>query len=52
LSKTFTLDEAQTLLPVLEGLLRRAQSSGTRAAELEAATQRRNIATDKTDGHR
>jgi hypothetical protein len=36
LSKTFTLDEAQTLLPVLEGLLRRAQSSGTRAAELEA----------------
>jgi hypothetical protein len=35
LSRTFTLDEAQTLLPVLETLLRKAQSSGTRAAELE-----------------
>jgi hypothetical protein len=36
LSKTFTLDEAQTLLPVLETLLRKAQASGTRAAEIEA----------------
>ena len=35
MSKTFTLSEAQTLLPVLETLLRRAQASGTRAAELE-----------------
>jgi hypothetical protein len=35
LSKTFTLSEAQTLLPVLETLLRRAQASGERAAEIE-----------------
>jgi hypothetical protein len=35
LSKTFTLSEAQTLLPVLESLLRKAQKSGTRAAEIE-----------------
>ena len=35
MSKTFTLSEAQTLLPVLETLLRRAQASGTRAAEIE-----------------
>jgi hypothetical protein len=35
LSKTFTLSEAQTLLPVLEALLRKAQTSGTRAAEIE-----------------
>ena len=35
MSKTFTLNEAQTLLPVLEALLRRAQASGTRAAEIE-----------------
>jgi hypothetical protein len=35
LSKTFTLNEAQTLLPVLETLLRRAQASGTLAAEIE-----------------
>jgi hypothetical protein len=35
LSRTFTLGEAQTLLPVLETLLRKAQSSGTRAAEIE-----------------
>ncbi|QNI38039.1 DUF2203 domain-containing protein [Edaphobacter albus] len=36
MSRTFTLSEAQTLLPVLEALLRRAQKSGTRAAEIEA----------------
>jgi len=35
MSRTFTLGEAQTLLPVLESLLRRAQKSGTRAAEIE-----------------
>lgn len=35
MSRTFTLGEAQTLLPVVEALLRRAQQSGTRAAELE-----------------
>jgi hypothetical protein len=36
LSKTFTLSEAQTLLPVLEALLRRAQGAGERAGEIEA----------------
>lgn len=36
MSRTFTLGEAQTLLPVLEALLKRAQKSGVRAAELEA----------------
>ena len=36
MSKTFTLSEAQTLLPVLESLLRKAQTAGARAGELEA----------------
>ena len=35
MSKTFTLSEAQTLLPVLESLLRKAQTAGRRAAEFE-----------------
>jgi hypothetical protein len=35
LSRTFTLDEAQALLPVLETLLRRAQDQGQRCAEIE-----------------
>jgi len=35
LSRTFTLSEAQTLLPVVEALLRRAQAAGARAGELE-----------------
>ena len=35
MSKIFTLDEAQTLLPVLEALLRRAQDQGRRCAEIE-----------------
>jgi hypothetical protein len=39
LSKTFTLSEAQTLLPVLEALLRKAQAAGKRAAELEREMQ-------------
>jgi hypothetical protein len=39
LSKTFTLNEAQTLLPLLESLLRRAQAAGTRSAELEFEMQ-------------
>jgi hypothetical protein len=39
LSKTFTLSEAQTLLPVLESLLRRAQTAGLRAGELEMEMQ-------------
>ena len=34
MSKTFTLSEAQTLLPVLEALLKKAQAAGIRAAEL------------------
>jgi hypothetical protein len=39
LSKTFTLSEAQTLLPVVEALLRRAQTAGARAAEVEREMQ-------------
>jgi hypothetical protein len=39
LSKTFTLSEAQTLLPVLEALLRKAQAAAARAAELEQEMQ-------------
>ncbi len=36
MSKTFTLSEAHTLLPVLESLLRGAQGHAARAAELDA----------------
>jgi hypothetical protein len=39
LSKTFTLSEAQTLLPVVDALLRKAQAAGTRAGELELEMQ-------------
>jgi hypothetical protein len=39
LSKTFTLSEAQTLLPVVEALLRRAQGAEARAEELEREMQ-------------
>jgi hypothetical protein len=39
LSKVFTLSEAQTLLPVLEALLRKAQAAGNRAGELESEMQ-------------
>jgi hypothetical protein len=39
LSKTFTLSEAQTLLPVLESLLRKAQTAGAGASELESEMQ-------------
>jgi hypothetical protein len=39
LSKTFTLAEAQTLLPVLESLVRKAQVTGKRAAALEVEMQ-------------
>lgn len=39
MSKTFTLSEAQTLLPVLEALLRKAQAAGARAGELEREMQ-------------
>jgi hypothetical protein len=39
LSKTFTLGEAQTLLPVVEALVRRAQAAGLRAGELEVERQ-------------
>jgi len=35
MGKTFSLGEAQTLLPVLEALLLRAQQAAVRAAELE-----------------
>jgi hypothetical protein len=39
LSKTFTLGEAQTLLPVVESLVRRAQAAGLRVGELELEMQ-------------
>jgi hypothetical protein len=39
LSKTFTLGEAQTVLPVVEALLRRAQAAAARAAEFEQEMQ-------------
>ena len=39
MSKTFTLSEAQTLLPVVEALLRKAQNAGARAAEIEREMQ-------------
>jgi hypothetical protein len=44
LSKTFTLSEAQTVLPVVEALLRKAQTASARAAqlgqEMQALSQR------------
>jgi hypothetical protein len=39
LSKTFSLSEAQTLLPVLESLLRKAQAASAKAGELEREMQ-------------
>lgn len=39
MSKTFTLNEAQTLLPVLEALLKRAQAAEARANEFEYEMQ-------------
>ena len=39
MGKTFTLIEAQTLLPVLEALLLRAQRAALRGAELELAME-------------
>ena len=39
MSKVFTLSEAQTLLPVVEALLRKAQAAGMRAEELENEMQ-------------
>jgi hypothetical protein len=38
-SKTFTLSEAQTLLPVLEALLQKARTAALRGAELELEMQ-------------
>jgi len=38
-SKTFTVAEAQVLLPVLDSLLRRAQTMATRAGELDGEMQ-------------
>ena len=44
MSKTFTLSEAQTLLPVVEALLRKAQAAGARAdllgREMQQLSQR------------
>ena len=39
MSKTFTLNEAQTLLPVVDALLRKAQAAGTRVEEVESEMQ-------------
>lgn len=39
MSRNFTLNEAQTMLPVLESLLRKSQAAGTRAAKLEMEMQ-------------
>jgi len=39
LGKTFTLSEAQTMLRVLEALLRKAQAAGLRANQLELEMQ-------------
>jgi hypothetical protein len=39
LSKTFTLGEAQTLLPVVEALLRKAQAAAAEAEEREREMQ-------------
>jgi len=39
LNKTFTLQEAQTLLPVVEALLLRARAASARAGELETEMQ-------------
>jgi hypothetical protein len=38
-SKTFTLNEAQTILPLVESLLCKAQESGRKAAQFEAEMQ-------------
>ncbi len=42
MSKTFTVSEAQTLLPVLESLLRGAQKTALRVAELDLEMQQLN----------
>ena len=39
MSKTFTWNEAQTLLPVVEALLKKAQQAATLAAEVELKMQ-------------
>ena len=39
MSKTFTLGEAQTLLPVVEALVRRAQAAGRQSGVLEQEMQ-------------
>ena len=39
MGKTFTLSEAQTLLPLVEALLGKTQVAGRKAAELEAEMQ-------------
>ncbi len=42
MSKTFTLHEAQTLIPVLEALLRRARDAAFRGSDLDAEMQALN----------
>jgi hypothetical protein len=52
LNKTFTLSEAQTLLPLVEALVRRAQSAGIRAAEMDSEMQELNRRIFVTGGMR
>lgn len=40
MSKLFTLQEAQTLLPVLDALLKRARTAALKSAEIELEMQR------------
>lgn len=42
MSKTFTVSEAQTLLPVLESLIRAAQESALRVVRLDSEMQQLN----------
>jgi len=42
MSKTFTISEAQIMLPVLESLLQQARKSGLRGAELDLEMQQLN----------
>jgi len=42
LSKTFTLSEAQTLIPVLDALLRRAREAALRTASIDSEMQELN----------
>ena len=46
MSRIFTLNEAQIVLPVVEALLKRAQEAGLRAGEIEAEIESNIQASD------